>query len=256
MEKLEHGDFYKKIEVDGQQEVVSLSHSFNSMIEEIQILMDRVITEQKSKRKTEFQALQNQINPHFLYNTLDSIVYLSENKMNDKVIKMVIALSRFFRISISRGKNIIYLKEELEHARNYLLIQQIRYNEKFHFAFEVDDNVLDYKVVKLSLQPLIENAIVHGISTEYDGGMITIRAFQDAQNLVIEVEDDGYGMTTEQIEDIYNRIKYESENKSVGLRNVYQRLRLYYGDNDKFIVESELDIRTTIRLIIPIEGAL
>jgi two-component system sensor histidine kinase YesM len=256
MEKLEHGDFYKKIEVDGQQEVVSLSHSFNSMIEEIQILMDRVITEQKSKRKTEFQALQNQINPHFLYNTLDSIVYLSENKMNDKVIKMVVALSRFFRISISRGKNIIYLKEELEHARNYLLIQQIRYNEKFHFTFEVDDNVLDYKVVKLSLQPLIENAIVHGISTEYDGGMITIRAFQDAQNLVIEVEDDGYGMTDEQIEDIYNRIKYESENKSVGLRNVYQRLRLYYGDNAKFIVESELDIRTTIRLIIPIEGAL
>jgi len=256
MAKLEHGDFYKKIEIDGQHEVVSLTHSFNSMIEEIQGLMDRIITEQKSKRKTEFQALQNQINPHFLYNTLDSIVYLSENKMNDKVVEMVVALSKFFRISISRGKNIIFLKEEIEHARNYLLIQQIRYNNKFHFHFEVEDSVLNYKVVKLSLQPLIENAIVHGISTEYDEGLITIRAFQEGENLIMEVEDDGFGMTSEQIQDVYERIQYSSEGKSVGLRNVYQRLKLYYGDKAKFLVDSELDERTTIRLVIPIEGAL
>jgi two-component system sensor histidine kinase YesM len=123
MQLIESGDFYQSIEISGQKEVIVLAHSFNAMIEEIRSLMEKVLTEQKEKRKTEFQALQNQINPHFLYNTLDSIVYLSENKLNDKVIEMVIALSKFFRISISRGENIILLKEELEHARNYLLIQ-------------------------------------------------------------------------------------------------------------------------------------
>ena len=181
---------------------MSLTHSFNEMIKETRDLMDRILFEQRSKRKTEFQALQNQINPHFLYNTLDSIVYLSENKMNEKVIEMVVALSKFFRISISRGKNIILLKEELEHARNYLLIQQIRYHEKFTYEFDIDEDVLDEEVVKLTLQPLIENAIQHGINTEYGKGKIIIRAFKKDDYLYLEVEDDGYGLLPEQIEEL------------------------------------------------------
>lgn len=253
MQLIESGEFYQEIEISGQKEVIILAHSFNSMIAEIRQLMTTVVNEQKSKRKTEFQALQNQINPHFLYNTLDSIVYLSEHNMNDKVIEMVVALSKFFRISISRGKNIITLKEELEHARNYLLIQQIRYHEKFDFHFEIDEKLNDCNVVKLSLQPLIENAIYHGISTEYGKGLITIRAYQKENYLYIEVEDDGYGINPEVIEELYHRIHQEQPGKSVGMRNVYQRLKLYYGENAKFEIISELDENTIIRFIIPIE---
>ena len=255
MQKIEGGEFYQEIEIDGQKEVILLAHSFNSMISEIRGLMDRVVEEQEAKRATEFQALQNQINPHFLYNTLDSIVYLSENKLNNKVIEMVIALSRFFRISISRGQNIITLKEELEHARNYLLIQQIRYNDKFEFTFEVSDEVKELNVVKLSLQPLIENAIYHGINTEFDKGQIIIRAHQKDEYLVLEVEDDGYGIPEDKIEELYQRVKQKQPGKSVGLRNVYQRLQIYYGENVKFEVESELDEKTIIRLLIPVERA-
>jgi two-component system sensor histidine kinase YesM len=255
MQLIESGDFYQSIEISGQKEVIVLAHSFNAMIEEIRSLMEKVLMEQKEKRKTEFQALQNQINPHFLYNTLDSIVYLSENKLNDKVIEMVIALSKFFRISISRGENIILLKEELEHARNYLLIQKIRYNDKFDFKFEIEDEVLNYKVVKLSLQPLIENAIYHGINTEYNNGMITIRAFINDDKLILEVEDDGYGIPDEKIEELYKNIKFGLLNTSIGLRNVYQRLKIYYGETFDFIIESELDEKTIFRLSIPKERA-
>lgn len=255
MTLVEKGNFYKKFNVDGQKEVVDLGHSFNRMQEEISALMETVLIEQKEKRKTEFIALQTQINPHFLYNTLDSIVYLSENEMNEKVQEMVVALSKFFRISISRGKSIITLKEELEHARNYLLIQQIRYNEKFKFTFDIAEDTLDLKIVKLVLQPIIENAIYHGISTEYDQGLIEIRSYIKGDKLILEVEDDGYGITEEKIQEMYDSMKIEQKQSSVGLRNVYQRLKIYYGDESDFIIDSELDERTIIRLVIPVERA-
>lgn len=254
MQAIEQGDFYDQITIEGQKEVQVLAHSFNSMIEEIKRLLDRVVEEQRSKRRTEFVALQNQINPHFLYNTLDSIVYLSEHNMNDKVAQMVIALSRFFRISISRGENIIRLEEELEHARNYLLIQQIRYHEKFTFEFDIEDGLQDVQVVKLSLQPLIENAIYHGINTEYGEGKIIIRAYRNNNCLVLEVEDNGYGMEQDTIEELYQRITVETSGKSVGMRNVYQRLKLYYGEDVRFEILSELDESTTIRISIPRKG--
>lgn len=255
MKVVEKGNFYKKVNIEGQKEVVDLGHSFNRMQEEIKALMETLLIEQKEKRKSEFIALQTQINPHFLYNTLDSIVYLSEQNMNEKVQEMVIALSRFFRISISRGKNIISLKEELEHAKNYLLIQQIRYNDKFDFEFIIGEGTEELRIVKLVLQPLIENAIYHGINTEYDKGKIIIRSFIKEDKLVLEVEDDGYGITTEKIEQMYESIKYEQKQTSVGLRNVYQRIKIYYGDEADFIVDSELDEKTIIRLVIPIERA-
>lgn len=255
MKHVEKGDFRKQIEIKGQKEIVDLGHSFNKMQEEIGLLMDTVLREQKQKRETELTALQTQINPHFLYNTLDSIVYLSENEKNEAVQEMVVALSRFFRISISKGKTIITLKEELEHAKNYLLIQKIRYNEKFDFTFEVEDGIDDLKMLKLVLQPLIENAIYHGISTEYDSGHIFIRAFTKEDKLVLEVEDDGYGINDDKIAEMYENMKTLDKPTSVGLRNVYQRLQIYYGEETDFIIESELDEKTVIRLLIPIERA-
>jgi two-component system sensor histidine kinase YesM len=254
MQRIEQGEYYQEIDINGQKEVVMLTHSFNSMIVEMRSLMDRIVDEQRAKRRTEFQALQNQINPHFLYNTLDSIVYLSEQKMNDKVIQMVVALSRFFRISISRGNNVILLKEELEHARNYLLIQQIRYHEKFDYRFEVDPAVESDTVVKLSLQPLIENAINHGINTEYKRGLIVIRAYAKDDRLVLEVEDDGYGIEDAQIAELMDRIKGEHTGQSIGMRNVYQRLCLYYGEPIGFDIVSELDESTIVRITLPRKG--
>jgi len=253
MKIVEKGNFYKKIEVSGQKEVVDLGNSFNILQDEISTLMDTLLIEQREKRKSEFRALQTQINPHFLYNTLDSIVYLSENGENKKVQEMVIALSRFFRISISRGKNIISVKEELEHAKNYLLIQQIRYHEKFSFAFEIEEESKKCAVVKLIIQPLIENAIYHGINTEFGEGKIIIRSFLNNDKLILEVENDGYGITEDKIAEMYQSIQDKNDTKSVGLKNVYQRVRLYYGDESNFIIKSELDENTIIRLELPIE---
>ncbi len=215
--------------------------------------MERVLREQKEKRKTEFIALQTQINPHFLYNTLDSIIWLSENKMNEQVVEMIVALSKYFRTSISQGKTIITAEEELEHARNYLLIQKIRYSSKFDYVFEIDEEILKVNAVKLILQPLIENAIYHGISSDEDG-IIIIRAYQSDGLMVFEVENNGYGLTKSQIEDIYLNMKSKIKNTSIGLKNIYQRLKLYYGDTANLEIISELDEKTIVRLTYPMKA--
>jgi len=244
---------YQKIKLEGQKEVVDLADNFNQMIDETVVLMDQLVTEQKAKRRSEFKALTTQINPHFLYNTLDSIMYLSESNENEKVQRMVAALSKFFRISISRGKNVIKLEEELEHAKNYLLIQQIRYNEKFTFEFDIDERTLDFRVVKLVLQPLIENAIYHGVNTEFDQGHIIIRTLIKNDRLHLEVEDDGYGIPEKKIGELYQDIKGEDSYSSVGLKNVYQRLKIYFNNDSDLEIESELDEKTIFRLVLPLE---
>lgn len=252
MAKMEKEGLMEEIYITGQKEVVSLSDTFNHMIVEINQLLNRLVTEQKEKRKSEFLALQTQINPHFLYNTLDSIVWLAENNQNKEVIEMVIALSRFFRISISRGKNTISVKDELEHARQYLLIQKIRYNKKFDFEFFIDPEIYEYSTVKLILQPIIENAISHGVNTEFGTGHITIKAYIHNQKLKFEVENNGYGITEEKIESLYQSMKNEDKANSVGLRNVYQRLKLYYGEDADIIITSILDQMTNVKLILPL----
>lgn len=246
---IEKGDFYNRVEVSGQKEIVQLANSFNNMIDEIRTLMDRVVDEQREKRKTELLALQNQINPHFLYNTLDSIVWLAENEKSEDVITTVVALARFFRISISKGKNFISVRDEISHIRNYLTIQKIRYTGKFEYIFEIDKEIYDYHVMKLILQPLVENAIYHGVGEET--GLITIRGYKQDLFLVFEVENTGYGIPEEKIQQLYRILAGDEEGHSVGLRNVYQRLKLYYGDDADLIISSELDEMTNIKLMIP-----
>jgi two-component system sensor histidine kinase YesM len=253
LEIQENGVSYSPLKVEGQKEIIILSNAFNNMITEIRSLMERILREQKEKRKTEFIALQTQINPHFLYNTLDSIIYLSEKNLNEQVVEMIVALSKYFRISISKGKSIITVKEELEHARNYLLIQKIRYSSKFDYSFIIDENVNDVKAVKLILQPLIENAIYHGISSD-DDGIIIIRAYQKEDLMVFEVENNGYGLTDSQIEGIYENMKSEINNTSIGLKNVYQRIKLYYGEMADLEIISELDEKTIIKLTYPLKA--
>lgn len=251
MKEFRKGSLEEKIDIEGQKELVELGDSFNQMIEEIQGLMTEVLQEQKAKRKTQFIALQNQINPHFLYNTLDSILYLNENKRNDDVEEMIVALSKFFRSSISTEKNVIPLREEIEHVRNYLLIQKIRYHNKFSFHFNVDKKLLDFGVLKLGLQPVVENAIYHGINPETFDNMITINIFDDPENVYLEVKNNGYGISEEGIEKIYHGFNEHKESSHIGLRNINQRLQLYYGVKGHVEIESLLDEYTIVRIVYP-----
>ncbi|MBI9098608.1 MAG: sensor histidine kinase [Spirochaetaceae bacterium] len=252
MFKVENRDFNTKVEVTGQKEVVRLAKSFNSMVEEIRKLMKEVVSEQREKRKTELKALQNQINPHFLYNTLDSIVWLAENERSDDVVTTVIALARFFRISISKGETFIPVKDEISHIRNYLTIQKIRYVDKFEYKFIVEPEIYEYKVMKLILQPIVENAIYHGIGDETE--KITIKAYKKDDFLIFEVENSGYGITEERIEEIYKVLKGTHSKSSVGMRNVYLRLKLFYGEEADIKISSILDEMTCITLFIPAES--
>ncbi len=251
MLKIEKGDFSQPLTVSGQIEVVTLAHSFNSMIIKIQDLMSNQVSQQREKRKMELHILQNQINPHFLYNTLDSIVWLAEHKRNKDVITTVISLAHFFRISISKDESFIPIEDEIFHVKNYLTIQNIRYVNKFTYSIQIDESLNKIKVMKLILQPLVENAIYHGIGDEE--GEISIKGVLENNTIIFSITNTGYGITNEKIEQMYETMRGGSERPSIGIRNVYQRLKLYYGDKADMIISSIPDESTTITLHIPID---
>jgi two-component system, sensor histidine kinase YesM len=252
MKRVEEGEFDINVDIKGDREVVHLSKTFNMMVSRIKLLMNQIVYEQEAKRKSELNALQAQINPHFLYNTLDSIVWMAENRKSSDVIVMITALARLFRISISRGKNIITIKEELEHAKNYLIIQKIRYKNKFQYTIEADEEVFEYKTIKLILQPIIENAIYHGIEYMVDEGEIKISARIIDQKLMYEIRDNGLGMNKETMEKL---LSYESKDKGgsgVGVKNVHERIQLSFGKEYGVEIESELEEGTAVRLWLPL----
>ncbi|MDO4799185.1 MAG: sensor histidine kinase [Bacillota bacterium] len=254
MRRIEQSDYFVKEEVHlpSGKEVASLAKSFNAMMRKLQELMDRVVYEQNQQRKSELKALQNQINPHFLYNTLDSIVWMIENNKREEASAMVVALAKLFRISISKGGSVITVREELEHVKSYLFIQSIRYNNSFEYEFDVDPKVLEMKTLNILLQPLVENAIYHGLKNHIDHGRIVVSARLDERDrLVLSVFDNGYGIKESKIEDIYAELRDLKPQESVGLKNVYLRLKIYYGEAADLRIESELDEGTTITLIIP-----
>lgn len=251
IEKLETGDFEAQVSVSGQKEVVHLADAFNIMSNKIHELMQEIIEEQNEKRKTHFIALQNQINPHFLYNTLDSIVTLSEKGKSKDVEKAIGALSRFFRMSVSSDMSLITLDEEIEHVQHYLTIQQLRYRKDFEYSIDIPQHLKNQKVIKLSLQPLVENAILYGLNPELGYKTIQISAYDDDDHIFLQVFNQGYGMSQSKIEELYKMIKSTEASSSLGLKNVYQRLKLYFGDRADLIIESELDVYTKVTLRIP-----
>lgn len=258
MKEIEEADYLlvEEVSVGKQKEIASLSESFNLMMRKIKDLMDKVVEEQETQRKSELKALQYQINPHFLYNTLDSVVWLIDNNKNKEASEMIVALAKLFRISISRGRNIITIKDELEHAKSYLLIQSIRYAGAFEYEFDIDPNVIEYTTLKLILQPMIENAIYHGLKNRIDEGHIKVTAKLVNAKVVFEIIDNGYGMKQEKIDELYENFKNPELNDGVGLKNIYLRLKIYYGDEADLQIESELDEGTTIRIIIPMKTNL
>lgn len=252
MKRLEEGDFNATVDIKGDKEVVHLAKTFNIMVSKIRQLMDQIVVEQEAKRRSELNALQAQINPHFLYNTLDSIVWMAENGKIEDVITMVTSLARLFRISISRGKNIITVKEEIEHAKNYLIIQKIRFKNKFRFNIEVEEEVLQYKTLKLILQPIIENALYHGIQYMVEEGVITVSAKAVDDKLLYEVTDNGLGIKPEILENILLYNSKEKGGAGVGVRNVHERIQLCYGKEYGIEIQSELEEGTRVKLWLPI----
>lgn len=235
--------------IEGTAEITSLTESFEHMVLQIQELVEKVRQEEISLRKTELKALQAQINPHFLYNTLDAIAWMCEEERHKDAVEMVNALARLFRISISRGHELISIEKEIEHAKSYLKIQNFRYKNQFTYDFEVDDTCLSYLCNKITLQPIIENAIYHGIDRMVDEGRIEIRIFPDHEKIVFEVEDNGVGMTEEQCQEILQ--KDSGDKAGIGIKNVNDRIKIYFGEEYGITIRSELDEGTCVTITMP-----
>ena len=241
-----------EIYIGGPPEIQHLGKTILSMVEQLRELTDDIVKEQEEKRKSELDALQSQINPHFLYNTLDSIMWMVESEQYEDAVAMVQALGKLFRISLSRGKNIITVGEELQHAKSYLDIQKYRYKNKFISYFEIEEDIEKYKTIKLILQPLIENAIYYGMEYMDGDGEIYIRAYTRENDLYFEVEDNGLGMREEQVAGLLTEEpKVRSKGSGIGLRNVHQRIQLYFGETYGLQIESEPDEGTIIRIHLP-----
>ena len=248
-------DFEKNAEgfaftpIGGTSEMMALSDSFGDMVVRIQELMTRVRSEEVALRKTELRALQAQINPHFLYNTLDSIALMCEDGRNKDAVDMVNALARLFRISISKGHELIPIQKEVEHAQSYLKIQKFRYKNQFEYGFEVEEQCLKYYCNKITLQPIIENAIYHGLNRMIDEGYIKIRIYEEGGDVVFAVSDNGVGMTKEQCESILK--KENNPNAGIGIKNVNDRVKIYFGERYGMKIVSELDEGTTVYIRMP-----
>jgi two-component system sensor histidine kinase YesM len=241
---------------DNVDEITELGMSFNIMIGKIRELLDSKIKEQENLKKAELRALQAQINPHFLYNTLDTIIWMAEAKKTDQVIEIVSALSSFFRISLSKGKDWITIGEEIERTNSYLTIQKMRYRDILDYNIQVDESVKNYTILKLILQPLVENALYHGIKNKRQGGTIIIRARPKNENEVqIEVEDNGIGFTPDKLAQLESELADDSGDikleSGFGIGNVNKRIRLYYGKPYGLSIISEYHTGTCVTLVIP-----
>ena len=250
---VEGGDFSEPPTVKGNQEVLALSQSFTLMILRIRELMDDIVKSQELKRKFELDALQAKINPHFLYNTLDSVVWMAEQNDTEGVIRMISALAKLFRVSISKGHDIITISEELEHVRNYLIIQQIRHQGQFEFSILVDEDIQNSPTIKLIVQPIVENAIYHGIKYLQEMGHIDIKVYRRKPGaIVLEIRDNGVGMDEEKLTKILSFDgSHFPKGNGIGVRNVHQRVQLYYGSDFGLEISSELDVGTLVRIVIP-----
>lgn len=251
MKKVEKGDFNIRVEVESTDEIGKLSRSFNLMIAKIKDLMAQIVQEQEMKRISELKAMQAQIQPHFLYNTLDSIIWMAEMGKMSEVVKMTTSLAKLFRFSISKGDELVPIEVELQHIQNYLTIQNIRYKNKFTYSIEVDPDIYPCKTLKIVLQPLIENAIYHGLKQQAVSGNITIKGSRENEIVVLQVIDDGVGMSKDQVQALTDKLRLSEQGKGVGLRNVNHRIRLYFGESYGIEISSEPEEGTTITLRIP-----
>ena len=254
MRKVEKGNFEgASIEHFPNNEIGALSNSFNVMTNRIRQLMEQNVYEQKQKRKSELKALRSQINPHFLYNTLDSIIWMAESNKNKEVVLMTSSLARLLRQSISNEDEIIPLSKEVDYTRSYLTIQKMRYQDKLEFTIDVDKEILGEGIINLILQPIVENAIYHGVKNKEGKGMVCVTGRLEDGDIVLKVTDNGLGMDRDTLEHIFDRSKENESRKSsgVGVYNVNMRIQLYYGENYGLSFESAEGEGTVVTIRIP-----
>ncbi|WP_241242769.1 sensor histidine kinase [Paenibacillus whitsoniae] len=252
-----------KVPLEGTDEIADLGHSFNTMIGKIRDLLNQSIKEQQEIKKSELRALQAQINPHFLYNTLDSILWLAQSEKKEQVVQLVMALSKLFRISLSKGRDVISLEMEIEHLQSYLTIQQIRYRDILDYDIDVDPTLMSMPILKMTLQPIVENALYHGLKNKRGKGMIHIvgRPDDDSQGFTMIVKDNGKGISEERLQQLQAALmdphfpeKTGNEvSGGFGLHNVHRRLRLYYGESYGVQVESIDGEGTVVTIRLPNE---
>ena len=253
--ELERGKAQVDFDVEGPYEVEHLSRSIQTMVSTMRHLMDDIVQQEEEKRRSELDVLQSQINPHFLYNTLDSVVWMTENGRTEDAVVMLTALARFFRISLSRGSNIIPIADELEHARHYLTIQKMRYKNKFSAEITAEDGVESLYTIKLIIQPILENAIYHGMAYADGDGEIRIHAYRAGDDVLIEVSDNGPGMPEEMVERLLKpnapAAAAGAKGSGIGFRNVHQRIQLTFGPNYGLSIDSEPDSGTAVTIRLP-----
>ncbi len=254
-ELVAQGDFTTRAEEREGDEIATLTYTFNSMIGQIGDLIENIKEEQLNLRITELKLLQAQINPHFLYNTLDTIIWLAEANKTSEVVNMVTSLSDFFRTALSEGRTFITVKEEVSHIRSYLEIQQLRYQDFLTYEIDIPESIYYYSNMKLTLQPLVENALYHGIKNKRGSGKISVRGRKVDDELIFTVEDDGIGMPEEMlaglIEKVKNRKHEVNTHGGFGLVNVEERIKLNYGDDFGLSFTSSYHIGTVVTVRIP-----
>lgn len=248
----EAGNQEPDIYVGGSLEVEHLGRTLRSTMKQIQELMQDIVVKQEEKRKSELDALQSQINPHFLYNTLDSIVWMITGERYDDAVFMITQLASLFRISLSRGKTIIRVEDEIKHAENYMNIQKIRYKNAFEVSFDIAPEILSACTVKLVVQPILENAIYYGMEAMDDDGIISVRGYQKDGDVFLEISDNGLGMPEEAAAKLLTEgERVRSRGSGVGLLNVHNRIRLRFGEQYGLQIESCPDEGMTVRIHIP-----
>ena len=252
-QQVSQGNLQVRSHVNTGVEAKQLSESLNTMIDKINELLEQVKKEQIRIRKAEFELLQAQINPHFLYNTLDTIIWLAESDEQKQVVHMVESLSDFFRTSLNQGKDIISIKEEIQHVRSYLEIQQMRYQDILEYEINVPEEFHQNMIPKITVQPLVENALYHGIKNKRGKGKITVRGYREGSFFILEVQDNGIGMQPERLEQVRNALVHKQfvESKVYGLYNVNERIRLNCGEEYGLRISSTYQEGTTVKIFLP-----
>ena len=234
-------------------EIRTLSAGFEQMIARLNTQIEEITQKQASLRKAELALLQAQINPHFLYNTLDTIIWLIEADRPQAAVEMVSNLSEFFRHSLSRGEDVITLKEEEQHVRSYLQIQQARYQDILDYTINIDSALGEVRLPKLTLQPLVENALYHGIKLKRGKGCIYITSRRSGADVLLQITDDGAGMTAARLEELNQAIQ-NGERVGFGLVTVHERLRLLFGPPYGLTLSSQEGVGTTVTVRVPCQG--
>lgn len=252
-EKMAGGDFNARTCIDTHDEIAVLSKGFNNMAENIQTLFGKIKEDERKLRRVDLRLLQEQINPHFLYNILDTIVWLIEGNETEKAVDMVVTLSDFFRLVLSKGKEFISIKEEEQHISSYLKIQEMRYHDILEYDIQIDQVLYGYQILKLTLQPIVENALYHGIKYKRAKGYIHINGEKEGNIIRLVVRDNGVGMDEDELEQIREEISRpcQETEKGFGLANVNERIRMYFGPEYGMIIHSEKGKGTIVEILIP-----